>query len=256
VSIPVDPGFIGEEVAHMIPAKSLAAMAVALAWLVVGVHPAAAEWFADLYGGAAFTESHHISLDGNLDGAHVAGLITGVSFDTSFSVGGRFGYWFESLKFFGLGLDASHFRPDIRAQRVWAKGAITDSRGVLLGVPISVSGTEPLRLSEVDFRVTVVSFDLMLRWPLLVSTNFPNGQLQPYVTAGPGIYISDLQGLDTAASHGVKTGGGVIWELTKNVGVFAEYRYTHLRPSLHSGGIVLKTHLSTHHLLGGISFRF
>ena len=121
---------------------------------------------------------------------------------------------------------------------------------------MSVNGGAPVKLTEVDFRVTAVAFDLMLRWPLLVSTKFPNGQLQPYVTAGPAGYISDLQRFQTAASHGSKVAGGVTWQLTKNLGIFSEYRHTHLRPSLHSGAITLKTHLGTHHFLAGISFRY
>ena len=261
-----------EEVAHIIPAKSLAATAVAVAWLLV-VPRASAEWFADLYGGEAFTQSHRFSLDGRQDGAHVAGLVEGVRFDQSFEVGGRFGYWFESLKVFGLGLDVSHFRPDIKSQTAIAKGDITDSRGVLLGVPLSVSGATRVRLSEVDFRVTSVAFDLMLRWPTLVSPKFPNGQFQPYLMAGPAVPILELQRFETSVSQwrptlknsrgprrvrpsAVEVGGGIMWAFTKDVSVFGEYRYTHIRASLDAGEITFKTHLSTHHLLSGISFRF
>ena len=75
----------------MILTKSLAALAVALAWLVVGARPAVAEWSLDLYGGWALTQSHHISLDGDLDSTDVAGLLKGVSFAKSFSGGGRVG---------------------------------------------------------------------------------------------------------------------------------------------------------------------
>jgi hypothetical protein len=208
---------------------------------VVAVHPAAAKWFADPYGGAAFTESTHISFDGKLDGRAVASLIEGVSFDRSFSVGGRFGYWFESLKLFGLGLDVSHFRPDIRPQTVMAKGQIIDMNGALLGVPINASGAAPVTLAKIDQRITAVSFDLMLRWPMLVSTNFPHGQLRPDVTVGPGIYVTALRRFDTNESHGIKSGGGVTWGFKKNIGVFSEYRYTHFRPSLDAGEITLKT---------------
>ncbi len=248
-------------------------MAVALVWFMVDVPPTGAEWFADLYGGGAITQSHHFSLDGRQDGVHVAGLITGVGFDKSLEVGGRFGYWFESLKVFGLGLDVSHFRPDIKAQTAIAKGEMTDSRGVLLGVPLNVSGATRVRLSDTDFHVTLVAVDLMLRWPTRVSTNFPNGQLQPYLMAGPAVAIVELQRFETSASlwrstlknsrgprrvrpSAAEVGGGIMWAFTKDVGVFGEYRYTHIRPSLDAGEITFKTHLRTHHVLSGISFRF
>lgn len=241
---------------RMVCAKSFAATAAMFVWLVVGVRPAAAEWFADLYGGRAFTESQQFSLDGRQDGAHVAGLVANVSFDRSFEVGGRFGYWFEALDIFGLGLDVSHFQPNIQSQTAMAKGDITDSRGVLLGVPMSVSGATPVKLKTVDLHVTSVAVDLMLRWPVLLSTEFPHGQLQPYLTAGPAVHVVELQRFETGAAHGVKAGGGLMWQLTKNVGVFGEYRYTHIRPILDAGEIQLRTHLSTHHLLAGLSFRF
>jgi opacity protein-like surface antigen len=240
----------------MVPAKSLVTMAVAVTWLVVGACPAAAEWFTDLYGGLNVTESHHFSLDGQLDGVATAGLVSNVSFDKSFLVGGRVGHWFESPEFFGLGLDVSYFRPDIGAQTKIGKGTITDTRGVLFKAPINVSGAGPVRFREVDFSITAVSFDLMLRWPMLVSTDFPHGRLQPYLTIGPGLYIQHLERFDTRTTHGLKVGGGVAWELTRSIGLFAEYRYTHVRAALHSGKIKFRTHLSTHHFLSGISFRF
>jgi opacity protein-like surface antigen len=225
------------------------------------VPPAAAEWFADLYGGGNVTERSRFSLDGTIDGAPVAGLMSNVKFEKSFTVGGRGGYWFESLKVFGVALDASHFRPDINPQTVMGKGTITDPRGALFGVPIDVNGAGRVRLPEIDFRVTAVAPDLMLRWPVLVNAAFPHGRLQPYVTVGPTIYFVGLEGFHPSKFHpktsiGINGGGGVAWELGKKVAVFTEYRYTHVRPALESGNIVFKTHLSTHHLLGGVSFRF
>lgn len=231
-------------------------MAVALTWLMIGGRPAAAEWLADLYGGVSLTESHHFSLDGNLDGARTAGLVSDARFDGSFSGGGRVGHWFESVKFFGLGVDVLHFRPDIGAQTALGKGTITDSRGVLFGAPLNVAGRGIVRLPEVDFFITAICLDLMLRWPMLVSTDFPYGQLQPYLTAGPGLYIQHLGRFDTHATHGPTAGGGVAWEFTRRFGVFTEYRYTHVRAAVDSGGITFRTHLSTHHFLGGISFRY
>jgi len=245
----------------MISTQSLGVVTVALTWLLVSVQPAAAEWFADLYGGGSVTESSRVSLDGTIDGAPVAGLISNVRFEKSFTVGGRGGYWFESLVFIGVGLDAWYFRPDINPQTRKGKGTIIDSRGMLFGVPINVNGAGPVRLPEIDFHVTAVAPELLLRWPLRVSPDFPHGQLQPYVTVGPALYIVDLDGFHPSTfnprtSIGVTGGGGLAWQFTKHVGVFTEYRYTNARPSLQSGDVVFKTHLSTHHLLGGISFRY
>jgi hypothetical protein len=141
------------------------------------------------------------------------------------------------------------------------RGVITDPGGVLFGVPINVNGAGRVRLPEIDFRVTAVAPLLMLRWPLLVSTDCPHGELQPYGAVGPALYLVSLAGFHPDEFHpktsiGIEGGGGAVWEFTKNVGVFVEYRYTHVRPALESGDILFKSHLSTHHLLGGISLRY
>jgi opacity protein-like surface antigen len=70
------------------------------------------------------------------------------------------------------------------------------------------------------------------------------------------LYIQHLERFDTRTTHGLKVGGGVAWEFTRSIALFAEYRYTHVRAALHSGKIKFRTHLSTHHFLSGISFRF
>jgi opacity protein-like surface antigen len=253
--------------------KTLAATAFALAGLLVDVSPARSEWFADLYGGEAFTRRHHFSLDGRQDGGHVAGLVEDASFEKSFEVGARVGYWLDSLRVVGFGLDVSHFRPDIKAQTAIAKGDITDRRGALLGVPLNVNGATRVRLSEIDFHVTLLAVDVMLRWPTFVSASFPNGRLQPYVLAGPAVAVADLERFETSVSlwrstlhnargprrvrpSAMEMGGGLMWGFTQHLSIFAEYRYTHIRPSLDAAEVTFKTHLGTHHLLSGLSVRF
>src|SRR2546421_74684 len=73
-------------------------------FLAVAPREAVAESFFDLFAGAAFTDSNDIKVS-------VPGFsATGESdFKTSFSVGGRAGYWFG---FFGLDLDVDYFRPN------------------------------------------------------------------------------------------------------------------------------------------------
>src|SRR5260370_3383929 len=99
----------------MVPFKSSVAIAATRVSLVVGVHPTAAEWFTDLYSGASFTERHRFSLDGKLDGVAVAGFVKNVSYDKAFSLGGRGGELFESVKFFWLGPDLSPFSPHLHS---------------------------------------------------------------------------------------------------------------------------------------------
>jgi hypothetical protein len=117
-----------------------------------------------------------------------------VAFETSPSFGGRIGYWFSRFPI-GLGLDIAYFRPDIKKQSTSVSGFGAGTAG----------------LDSARLEVTTVGFDLMARLPLLKSAEFPQGRLQPYVTAGPTLFRSNFDGTtDTAV--GLKVGyvlGGV-----------------------------------------------
>ena len=113
----------------------------------------------------------------------------------------------------------------------------------------------------------------MLRWPLMVSPAFPKGQLQPYVAVGPALFIVNTKdfgnlGLGTQSESdttvGVKAAGGLTWLFTKNIGVFGEYRCTHFHADQESIDVVTgatvsaktSNSLSTHQVVGGVTFRF
>ena len=68
-----------------------------------------AEWYADIYGGGAFTTKHNTesALPGFTVTAH------DVKFDTSGTVGGRTGVWFDQIPWLGVGVDVFHFHPTI-----------------------------------------------------------------------------------------------------------------------------------------------
>jgi opacity protein-like surface antigen len=228
--------------------KSLLMLTSALTCLAVAA-PAAAEWFGDFYLGGAFTERHDVDTNSvtTLD----------VRFDKSFAGGARGGYWFPfelGPLNFGVGLDISHFRPDISRQtRSFC------SRFCTSGV-----------FDDLDLSVWTIGFDAMLRFPLLKSPQFPKGQLQPYITVGPAIFVAHAEDRrnfepsnqdDTDASVGVKVGAGVAWQFTKTIAMFGEYRYTHFSPEFTfrddvRGSATLSTDVNTHYLLVGASFRF
>src|SRR5262249_58913934 len=78
--------------------------------------------------------------------------------------------------------------------------------------------------------------DAMCRFPLLKSTAFPIGQLQPYITVGPAVFVAHAEDShnfvpsnqdDRDTALGVKVGAGVAWDFTKLIAMFGEYRYTH-----------------------------
>lgn len=221
--------------------------------------PASAEWFGDLYLGGAFTQNHDLTANFTVAGPPVAVTGQDVHFDTSFEGGGRFGYWFNAAPY-GLGLEVSHFRPNISPQT--NKFAVNGSN------------VGPGFTNTVNLSVTEIAFDLMLRWPeLMASPQFPKGRLQPYLSVGPAIFIATAKDSTnfgppndqstTDGSPGLTAGIGTTWLITQSIGVFGEYRFTHFRPEFEFQTTLpgftkaqVHTDISTHHLLGGVTFRF
>jgi opacity protein-like surface antigen len=199
-----------------------------LAALALSGSAAHAEGFVDLRAGASFTPENDVELH-----AGRASLAFESEFDESATVGGRGGYWFESLPVVGLALDVSYFAPD-------AKGGGPD----LDVIPIS-----PL---------------LMLRAPLGSDEEYPNGRFQPFAGIGPGIFVTLLDDGSGYSDEPVDVGfdlhAGVRALLTPAVGLFVEYRFTTFEAQATDdfAGVSLHTDilLDTHHVAGGIGFSF
>jgi len=237
--------------------KRSALLIAVLVVLAQAPDPASAEWFADLYAGSAFTQKHDV----DLDTLGILATFQDVTFDTSFVVGGRGGYWFESGPLrsvgldIGLGLDVSYFTPDVSKQT-----------RTLCAVGFCATA----QFADFDLSVTTIGFDVLLRYPLLKSQQFPKGQLQPYVTAGPALFIAHAKDStnflparqsDTDTSVGVKVGAGAAWQFQKNWAVFGEYRFTHFSPEFTLDALpgiktAVSTDVNTHFLLAGVSFRY
>ena len=209
-----------------------------------------AEWYADIYGGGAFTTRH------NVESAMPGFTVTAhdVRFDTSGTVGGRAGVWFDRIPWLGVGLDVFHFQPTI-------EGGQTVE---ITGPGLSTTAT----IQTIDVSVLGLGFDVLrLRLPLLQGEDFPQGRLQPYVTVGPALFwtrAKDTTNLPPPAnqSHtnmslGVKVGVGTSYQFTPLIGLFGEYRFTHFEAQHEfSGPIQLSETFNTHHVIGGLSFRF
>jgi opacity protein-like surface antigen len=204
-----------------------------------------AEWFLDIYGGESATRGAnvkaqvtHYSIFGSSSQSHTEK----VDLDSSFTMGGRLGYWSERLPWLGVSLDLSYFK---------AEG------------------------EKAEFDVVPLSLLLMLRWPLFKSENFPKGRLQPYAGVGPGYCFTDsrvnfrptLQDSVSGSSGeiGFDARAGLAWQFHKHWAIFGEYRYTDVKIDLKQKDYLaifsgtdesIKTHLKTNHFLAGISYRF
>jgi hypothetical protein len=196
--------------------------------LTLPATPARAEWFFDLYAGGARTENGRLELE-----TAGASLRDPVDYSESFAASARLGYWLGFARWLGVAVDGSFFEPDD------------------------------------DITIIPISALLMLRFPLFQSDDIPGGVIQPYVAAGPGIFITRFKGRvpfidervdETTADPGLDARAGIAIQLASNLALFAEYRYTDVKPELDVtlGGLDIdaETRFRTHHLLGGLSFRF
>ena len=229
-------------------------LALLVAVLSVGVvaAPASAEWFADVFAGLSFTRDHDVKL--NDEGV---GQVSGeVEFDRSLAWGGRAGRFFDALPFLGVAVDFFRYNPDIAIQSVQLRGCC---------------GTGPNRAGRFDVQTNAISVDLMLRLPLLKTADAPWGRLQPYVAAGPPLFITTVTPRttrdfrnhdgDTDLSIGYKLAGGVAFQIYKNLAVFGEYRFTHVSTDVelrdaNLNRATLRTDLDTHSALIGLSARW
>jgi hypothetical protein len=225
------------------------------ALLTVGARPAAAEWFADLFAGLSLTQSHDLKLD---DRGIGPGVFEDVELDRSLSWGGRAGRYFDSVPFLGVAVDFFRFYPSIVPQSVDLHGCFFPG-----GCGAGRGGT-----GSFDVEVTSVSLDLMLRLPLFKSADAPQGRVQPYVAAGPPLFITTItprhtrsfrnHDSDTDLSFGYKLAGGLAVQVYRNLALFGEYRFTHVSPEVelrdaNLSRATLRTDLDTHSALVGLS---
>jgi opacity protein-like surface antigen len=215
--------------------------------------PASAEWFADVFVGVAAPQSEDV--DVRLSSPLTKLRYQDVDLDRSVSYGGRFGKYFEGVPWLGLTVDALNFSPDLSQQSaVQTASTGTSARTTL--PPISLS-------------VVAISFDLMLRVPLLTTKEIPAGRVQPYVLGGPGVFFVSAtdhgnfirrRQSDVEIVGGFNAGGGITWQFSQALGVFGEYRFSHASPEFEfknfDGRATVETDINAHHFLLGLSAKF
>jgi len=225
--------------------------------LLLAAGAARAEGFADLYGGTAYSpRSDMVFVIGSPSGP-ADHTFHGVEWDRSSMYGARAGWWLDAAPWYGIGLDVFRFDANVPMQTV----------------DTTIFGTTaPATLQKIDVSVLAVALDLVrLRYPFFADAEYPHGRLQPYLTAGPAFFRVTMTNkgngeltTDSATDTvlGYKVGGGVSLRLTKQFGLFGEFRYTHfhaepaLRGTITGAGVPVKFDLNTRHLLAGASFAF
>jgi outer membrane protein W len=216
-----------------------------------------AEFYADVYTGAVFTKKTDLTIASSLGST---ATYRNLQVNNSWTAGGRAGYWLEGLDWLGFGLDVFFFHVKAPNQMV----------------PVTGLGATSSTLAPADWSLPVmgIGFDVLrLRAPLLRSEEFTHGRLQPYLSAGPALFVTWAETPwnivqpkgqhDTDVALGAKAEGGVTFLLTKTVGLFTEYRFTHFTSKLSYQNTTstpatetYKTTWDSHQVIGGISFRF
>jgi len=225
--------------------------------LLVAPLDVSAELYADLYTGAVFTKNTDLTIASNLGST---ATYQNLQVNNSWTAGGRAGYWLEGQDWLGFGLDVFFFHVNAPNQMVPVTG-------------LAATGTT---LAPADWSLPVIGigFDVLrLRAPLLRSEEFTHGRLQPYLSAGPALFVTWAETPwnivqpkgqhDTDVALGAKAEGGVTFLVTKTVGLFTEYRFTHFTSKLNyqnttsaPASETYKTTWDSHQVIGGVSFRF
>jgi outer membrane protein W len=198
---------------------------------------------AELYiaGQAGYTmpdDLSDIKTTGTLSGITLSDL----ELDESVMYGGKLGYFFQNHKWLGIEAEVFNTTPHIKQQTV--------------GASITNGGISTAALaSGAHFRVLTVAFNLIAR--------YPGATLQPYAGVGLGIFFAKISDDGGSSSDngvpGLNALGGIRWLITKQLGVFAEYKYTRATfefDNIVTPGTGLEGDYSASHIAGGVSIHF
>ena len=134
-----------------------------LVWLFVMPLEAVAEWYADAYAGAVFTNNTDLTVSSS---AGPTTTIENLSVSNSWTAGGRGGYWFDRLDWLGVGLDVFFYHVKAPSQSAT--------------VSTSTGGTATATFFDWNLPALGIGFDVLrLRLPLLRTDEFAHGRLQP-----------------------------------------------------------------------------
>ena len=222
-------------------------------------NPVRAEFVVDLYGGLAKIEDSDVQVrESNVPQLGLGPATSQTfkaegKFKNSFTVGGRVTYWTQRFPWLGAAFDSSYFKADAKN-------------------------------GNIEIPVYGFSLLMMMRYPLLVNEQFPQGRLQPYLGFGPEFAFGKIKAEfeengfkrkieESEGAIGVDVRTGLLWKLDQHWGIFTEYRFAYLNyDSKDSDNFFcigdkndcpesikledFEAKLTTHHFLMGISFRF
>ena len=218
---------------------------------------ASAEWYGDAYAGAVWTGNTDLTVNSSLGSTTTYHEL---NVHNTWTAGGRGGYWLDNTKmdWLGFGLDIFFFH-------------VKTPPGVQVGVTGTGGGT--MQIAHWSLPAWGIGFDVLrLRLPLFRDEQYAHGRVQPYLAAGPTLFITysgqntfvqPAGQSSTDVSVGAKVDAGAIVMITKRVGAFAQYRFTHFTTELNYQNTTpapatetFKTTYDSHHVIAGVSLNF
>lgn len=216
-----------------------------------------AEWYGDIYAGAVYTHNTDLNISGS---NQPSTTYNDLGVKNNWTAGARVGYWLDQMDWLGFGLDGFIFHlktPPGQTVTVTSSNSATTSETAYWNLPALGIGFDVLRL----------------RLPLLRDEAFAHGRLQPFVSAGPSLFITyagqnnfvQPSGQNAGSvSVGPKIDAGLEFMVTKSVGLFAQYRYTHFTSKLNyqdnstspASEKSFKSTYDSQQVIGGLSFSF
>ncbi|ALA61168.1 outer membrane protein [Nitrospira moscoviensis] len=183
-----------------------------------------------------------------------------LSLSNSLLFGAKAGYFFsdQGLSWLGVELDAFTSKPDIKRTTVstahditFVPGDTTECFNLGTRCPQTVNNKGTLNVEETSLRVTVVSANVIVR--------YPGAFLQPYVGAGAGAFYfqsssGTFQGRQIVPGLNVLAGLKLL--VSDEWGLFAEGRYNLANLSNFDPTFGLSGTYSIFHFVGGIAYHF
>lgn len=196
-----------------------------------------AEWYAAGQGGVSFSNSfNNVESTGELAGIHFSDL----DLHRAPVYGGKVGYYFDSLKWLGVEMEAFSSTPHLKQQN-WTLSVLGTSASAIL--------------PGQDLRVTNWS-------PINVVVRYQMGPIEPYGGVGLAVFFARIHdgATNTSASSnarpGLNTQVGIRWRITNHLSLFGEWKYNRATFHFQDPTLGLRGEYSAHIGVGGLAWHF
>ena len=193
------------------------------------------------FGGYSFPFKTDLTLSGL--------TLNDVKLANSPSIGGKLGVWITApRKIWGIDvgaeIDVTDFNPDASSGQV-----LSSNFG-----PVGLIGT-------LDFHATYFGVNVLVRYPMGVTPELPNGRWFPYIGVGGGglrlAFRAPGSNEDWSTAPAFQGLGGVKVFLSKHIAAFAEGKFIRASNSIETqGGGSVDLTVNSVHGVGGLSFHF